>query len=99
MCASLLVFAAASARSIATAARRGLGHWSSLRLVVTLLTIAGFELYAGIALVADEGDLQAIRTLDYVVIADLAFGIGRAWQLMHMRDTSFLLLTAHAGPR
>lgn len=86
----VVVFAAATARSITTAARRGRGHWGSLDLVVALLVIAGFECSAGIRLIGDHTDLSAIRTLDYVVIADIGVGVARAWQLVSMRDTGLI---------
>lgn len=85
--AAVLVFGASTARSLVTAVRRGLGHWSSLGLVVALLVIAGYEISAGIQMITDNTDLQAIHTLDYLVIADLGLGIARAWSLVSSRDT------------
>jgi hypothetical protein len=74
---SVLVFGAATARLMVTAARRGQGRWGSLGLVAALGLIGGFE----------PTDPDPIRTLDYVVIGDLVAGIARAWQLVSMRDT------------
>ena len=100
----VLVFAAATARSIVGDARRPSGRGRRLRLVSGLpglLVIGGFEVYAGIRLVAAVHvlDLGAIATLMYVVIGDLAYGIARAWQLLGVRDsglfTSLRLLAGH----
>jgi hypothetical protein len=87
---AVLVFGAATARLIITAARRGQGRWGSLGLVVALGAIGGFEMYAGILLIGHPTDPGPIRTLDYVVIGDLAAGIARAWQLVSMRDTGLM---------
>ena len=57
-------------------------------MVFALLLIAGFELYAGIRLVAGDG--TAMSTLSYVLIGDLLVGISRAWQLVGLRDTGLL---------
>lgn len=86
----VVVFAAATARLIVAAARRGRGQWGLLGVVVTLLIIAGFEFSAGIRLIGDHTDLTAIRTLDYVVISYLGIGIARAWQLVSLRDSGLL---------
>jgi hypothetical protein len=86
----VLVFGAATARLIVTAVRQGQGRWGSLGLVVALALIGGFELYAGIRLIGDPADPEPIRTLDYVVIGDLAAGVARAWQLVSMRDTGLM---------
>jgi hypothetical protein len=101
----VLVFAAATARSIVGVARRPSGRpGRRLRLVSGLpglLVIGGFEVYAGIRLVTAVPvlDLGAIETLMYVVIGDLAYGIARAWQLLGVRDsglfTSLRLLAGH----
>jgi hypothetical protein len=88
--AMVLAFAAATARLIVTAARQGQGGWQSLGLVVALLAVAGFECYAGVRLIGDHTDTEPIETLNYVVIADLAVGIARAWQLVNMRETGLL---------
>lgn len=101
----VLVFAAATARSIVGDARKPSGRPARrLRLVTGLpglLVIGGFEVYAGIRLVTAVPvlDLGAIETLMYVVIGDLAYGIARAWQLLGVRDsglfTSLRLLAGH----
>lgn len=65
-------------------------------LVVGLLVIGGFEVYAGRRLVT-AFDPGALQTLNYVVIGDLVYGISRAWQLVGLRNTglwSSLLLIA-----
>jgi hypothetical protein len=87
---SILLFDAAVTRSIVTAARHRLGHWSSLSLALALLVIAGFEIYAGIRLITEPGNWDPLRTVYYVLIGDLAFGIARGWQLMNMRRITVL---------
>jgi hypothetical protein len=86
--ATLLVFVAATVRSMVG----GAGSWSvrrgSLGVVFALSLLAGFELYGGIRLVA--GDQTAMSTLCYVLIGDLLVGISRAWQLVGLRDTGLL---------
>ena len=89
MSASVLIFAAATIRSIVANARHGLRR-GSLGVVIALLIIAGFELYAGIRLVVDT-DFAAVSTLSYVIIGDLGVGITRAWQLVGLRDTGLLM--------
>jgi hypothetical protein len=86
----VLAFAAATARSIITAARRGVGRWGSLGLVIALLAIAGFEFYAGVRLIPNVTDESAIQTIAYVLIVDLVVGIARAWQLVNMRNTGLV---------
>ena len=88
MSSSVLIFAAATIRSIVANARHPLRR-GSLGVVIALLIIAGFELYAGIRLVVDT-DYAAVSTLSYVIIGDLGVGISRAWQLVGLRDTGLL---------
>jgi hypothetical protein len=88
MGASVLIFAAATMRSIVANARHPTRR-GSLGVVIALLIIAGFELYAGIRLVVDT-DFAAVSTLSYVIIGDLGVGISRAWQLVGLRDTGLL---------
>lgn len=89
-CLGMLAFAFATTRSWIEENRRSPGAWRPLWLVCGLLLIVGFEVWAGVRLVRDGSDLGAIRTLDYVVIADLLMGIARAWQLASMRETGLL---------
>jgi hypothetical protein len=89
MSASVLIFAAATIRSIVANARHPSRRQGSLGVVIALLIIAGFELYAGIRLVVDT-DFAAVSTLSYVIIGDLGVGISRAWQLVGLRDTGLL---------
>lgn len=94
----VLAFAVAMARSVVAAARRQHGHWNLLTLVTVLLLVAGFEFSAGVHLIADHGDIGSIRTIQYVIIGDIALGIARAWQLVNMHDTglfSSLRIIAH----
>lgn len=94
----VFAFAAATARSIAAAAQHQRARWRSFGLVIALLVISGFELYAGVALIGDRADRSAIQTLDYVIIGSLSVGIARAWQLVGMRDTG-LISSLRVGPR
>jgi hypothetical protein len=82
----ILLFAAATMRST-MADRRRPGTWRPVWLIAGLLVVVLFESWAGVRLVRDESDLGAIRILNYVLIADLLMGIGRAWQLASMRET------------
>jgi len=95
---AVIVFALGTARSVAEAARRREARGDAIWLVLGLLVIGGFEVYAGTRLVTGlDLDLDAVQTLNYVVIGDLAYGISRAWQLVGLRNTglwSSLLLIA-----
>ncbi|KQY07311.1 hypothetical protein ASD37_14810 [Mycobacterium sp. Root135] len=93
---TVILFALGTARSVAAAARRREARGDAIWLVLGLLVIGGFEVYAGTRLVTGL-DLNAVQTLNYVVIGDLAYGISRAWQLVGLRNTglwSSLLLIA-----
>jgi hypothetical protein len=84
MSGTVIVFVAATIRSILGSGDRRSGRRGSLGVVFALSLIAGFELYAGIRLVS--GDQTAMSTLCYVLIGDLLVGISRAWQLVGLRD-------------
>jgi hypothetical protein len=88
MSGTVLIFVAATIRSILGGGDRRSGRRGSLGVVFALTLIAGFELYAGIRLVA--GDQAAMSTLCYVLIGDLLVGISRAWQLVGLRDMGLL---------
>ena len=93
---TVLLFALGTARSVAAAARRREARGDAIWLVLGLLVIGGFEVHAGTRLVTGL-DLDAVQTLNSVVIGDLAYGISRAWQLVGLRNTglwSSLLLIA-----
>ena len=83
----LIAFAFSTARTGFTELRRRRGGWRHLGLAASLLLIAGFEVYVGTRLIRNGADLDAVRFLDYLVIADLAAGISRSWQLARMRHT------------
>ena len=91
------VFTLAGGRVVVTAVLRKTGNWRSLTLVAGMLVIVGVQLWAGIRLLFNGGDVDALSLLDYVVIAEFAVGIARSWQLVNMHDTglfsSLLLLT------
>ena len=89
-CLGLLAFALATARTGIAEVRGHPGRWRLLALATTLLVIVGFEVQAGIRLLQNGSDLGAVRQLNYVIIADLAVGIARAWQLVDMQDTSLV---------
>lgn len=86
----IVAFSLATARSGVEEARRQRGGWRPFAVVANLLIIAGFELAAGVALVNDGTSRGAVSTICYVVIADLAAGISRSWQLVRMRDTGLI---------
>jgi hypothetical protein len=79
----VLAFAAATARSALSASGRP-GGW--LWLLVGLVAIGGVEIWTGTQLI-DSIDPDVLEWLCYVVIADLGFGIARAWQLLGLRDS------------
>jgi hypothetical protein len=64
------------------------------------LLIGGFEMSAGIRLIGGL-NLDAVQTLNYVIIGDLAYGISRAWRLVGLHDTgwwsSLLLITGRTS--
>lgn len=105
---TVILFALGTARSVFEAARRREARSDSIWLVVGLLAIGGFEVYAGSRLVTTF-DPGALQTLNYVVIGDLVYGISRAWQLVGLRNTglwsSIMLIAGHdstpatPGPR
>ena len=86
----LLAFSFATARTGFTEGRRRPGHWRVLVLAATLMIIVAYEVDAGFRLLHNGSDLGAIRQLNYVIIADLAVGISRAWQLANMHETGLL---------
>jgi hypothetical protein len=95
----VLAFVVATGRSAMAEIRRRSNHLGWVWLVLGLLAIAGWEFYAGIRLVV-AFDSGAVEALSYVVIADLMFGIARAWQLIGLRDTGLLTsLRALVGPQ
>jgi hypothetical protein len=99
MSATVLIFVAATVRSLIGATGGRSQRGASVGVVFALLLIAGFELYAGIRLVA--ADAAATSTLCYVLIGDLLVGISRAWQLVGLRDTGLvasLRILAGFGP-
>lgn len=85
----VLAFAVATIRSGMAEIRRQGGKGTWLWMVIGLLVIAGWELYAGVRLVVAY-DSGAVSALCYIVIGDLLFGIARAWQLVGLRDTGLL---------
>lgn len=91
------VFTLAGGRVVVTAALRKTGGWGALTSVAGVLVIVGCQFWAGIRLLLDGGDVDALSLLDYVVIAEFAVGVARSWQLVNMHDTglisSLLLLT------
>jgi hypothetical protein len=86
----MLVFAFATTRSGIAEIRRRPAAWRPFTTVAGLLVLIFFEILAGVQLVRDESSLNATQTLNYVIIADLLMGIGRAWQLASMRETGLL---------
>lgn len=85
-----LIYCAATGRLIVTAVRRSEAHWRSFRQIAGLVSIFGFELAAGIRLAGDSGSVGGLRTLDYVLIADLLMGIFTAGSLVGLRDTGWI---------
>ena len=86
----ILAFGLATVRSGVEEWRRRRGDWRPFGVAGGLLAIAGFELYAGVELIGDGSNRNAIDTVNYVVIADLIGGISRSWRLVRMRDTGLI---------
>ncbi len=86
----VVAFAAATARLIAGSDQSWRSHWRSWGLVVALIVIAVLEAYAGIDQLRDSHGTNGLANLQYVVIAELAVGIARAWQLVGLRDTGLV---------
>jgi hypothetical protein len=78
-----LAYAAATVRIIFT----GTGQLRpSYAIPLGLTVIAGFDLWAGIALIAHSHRPDAVGVLSYIVLTSLIFGISRSWQLVGLRD-------------
>jgi hypothetical protein len=86
----ILAFGLATVRSGVEEWRRSRRDWRPFGVAGGLFAIAGFELYAGVQLIGDGSDENAIDTVNYVVIADLIGGISRSWRLVRMRDTGLI---------
>ncbi|MEU1211455.1 hypothetical protein ABZ424_03155 [Streptomyces sp. NPDC005790] len=84
----VLVFALAALRVRDTGRHGAAGR--PYALGAGLLCIAVIEIWAGIRLIGTAGDLDAVRVLCHLVVADLIFGVAEAWQLASMRDTGLL---------
>ncbi|MEE1751133.1 hypothetical protein [Streptomyces sp. SP18CS02] len=90
----VLAFVLAALRVRDGAARRPYG------LAAGLLCVVVIEIWAGVILLRDPSDLDAVRVLCYLVVADLICGMAWAWQLASMRGTGLfasLRLLARGG--
>ncbi|HEX4016632.1 MAG TPA: hypothetical protein VHX15_07830 [Frankiaceae bacterium] len=87
---TVFVFGAATARLVISSGRRFWTQWRSIILVVGLLAIAVVEVHAGIDIVQNPGSRNGLETLDYLLIAEVAAGIARAWELVGLRDTGII---------
>ena len=93
-----LAFAAAMARLLAGAARRGVCRWRSLRRIRTFVVIFGWQIGAGISMIAGHYTSGSVQTLDYVLVGSMAAAIFRAGVLVGLRDTGlFASLTLARG--
>jgi hypothetical protein len=86
----VLTFAAATARLAFRFGHFGSDLARSLSLVLALVAVAGFEIYAGVKAISHPGNSSGQETMAYVVIAELAVGIARAWELVGLRDTGLI---------
>jgi hypothetical protein len=59
-------------------------------LMIGLLLVLGFQLFAGIELIQNEHRRSPLDTIGYVLIASLLIGIGRSWEMVGDRDTGIL---------
>ena len=59
-------------------------------LLIGLVLILGFQLYAGIELIQNGHRRSPLDTIGYVLVGSLLLGIGRSWEMVGDRDTSIL---------
>jgi len=94
-----LLFTAAAFRSIITSVRGAAQRVRQLGLVIALLAIFGVELVAGIIVIGNPADINAMETIGYTLVALVIAGVARAWELVGERDTGILaslaILTGH----
>ena len=59
-------------------------------LLIGLVLILGFQLYAGIELIQNGHRRSPLDTIGYVLVGSLLLGIGRSWEMVGDRDTGIL---------
>ena len=82
-----LAFVAASGLSLVRMGllRRGQVLWSTVRdafFLLGLVVIFAFQLVAGVAIIANANDADAVDTIAILVIVCFLGGIGRSWELI-----------------
>jgi modulator of FtsH protease len=94
-----LLFTVAGLRSILASPETTFGHIRRQASLIALLLCAfGFDIDAGVRLLADPHSSGGAETLGYVLVALLLIGITRAWELVGDRDTGILAsITVLAG--
>jgi hypothetical protein len=86
-----LLFTLAGARSMVASRDTTLDHLRrQASLVLLLLCAFGFDVDAGVRLLAAPHSTGGAETLGYVLVALLLIGIARAWELVGDRDTGIL---------
>jgi hypothetical protein len=83
-------FSAASIRSIAATHPTRYGLVRQLGLIVLLLVVFGFEIFAGIVMIRHPDLRWPLDTISNLLVASLLIGIARAWELVGDRDTGII---------
>jgi hypothetical protein len=94
-----LLFTVAGLRSILASRETTFRHIRRQASLIALLLCAfGFDIGAGVRLLAAPHSPGGAETLGYVLVALLLIGIARAWELVGDRDTGILAsITVLAG--
>ena len=80
-----LVFAAASVRRVVSARE---AHWlRATSPFAAFCVVMGLEVWGGVRLVVTPDDVGGLNVVAAALIASLAFGINRAWELVGARDS------------
>ena len=94
-----ILFTAAGIRSILSSPSTLHQRRRQVGLIVLLLLLFGFELVAGVALIARPAAIAPLQVIGNALAASLLIGIQRAWELVGDRDTgvvaSIAVLTGH----
>lgn len=86
-----VLFTVAGLRSILASPQTTLGHLRRQgSLIALLLSAFGFDIGAGVQLLAAPHSRGGAETLGYVLVALVLIGIARAWELVGDRDTGIL---------
>jgi hypothetical protein len=67
-------------------------RWHKVRLLVLQGLVFAYQLVVAVALIGDDHDGTAIKTLAVLTVVFFLVGIARAWQLIGARDTGLIRL-------